>query len=97
MKGSLLFILSFILLALASCTTAEKGSTRVKPSDVPRIEFREFTSLYADDSVVVIDSRSKANYEQGHIPGAILMPPNTVEIRLSELSHVTKPIVVYCS
>ena len=66
-------------------------------SQTDLMEFQEFKNLYAEDSALVVDSRSKASYEEGHIPGAILMPLNTVKINFSELSHVTKPIVVYCS
>ncbi len=97
MKSSLLFLLSSLILAFTSCATAEKGSAQAELGDVPRMDFQEFKSLYAEDSVIVVDSRSKASYEGGHIPGAILMPLNAVKTRLSELSRVTKPIVVYCS
>ena len=66
-------------------------------SDVPRMDLEEFKRLLAEDSIFVIDARSQVDYEEGHIPGAVMMPLKSVEARLSELRNIKKPVVTYCS
>ena len=62
-----------------------------------RISFEEFTKLYDDHEVVVIDTRDQKSFEAGHIPGARVIPVNDIAAHLDELKRVTKPIVTYCA
>ena len=65
--------------------------------DVPRIALDELRDLLASPrKIVVIDTRSQAEYETGHIRGAISMPSAEVESRYRELPRGTK-IVFYCA
>ena len=75
-----------ILLRLAAYGFAQSEDS------VQRMELEEFKSLYSEGSVVIVDARDQGDYDNGHIPGAILMP-----LDLSELRSVTKPIILYCS
>lgn len=47
-----------------------------------------------DKGVVLIDVREPFEFEDGHIPGAVLMPLGTVGTRWKELSKHTQVIVV---
>jgi rhodanese-related sulfurtransferase/predicted transcriptional regulator len=47
------------------------------------------------DAIVVIDVRPGAEFEAGHIPGAIHLPLSELERRLAELPH-SQEIVAYC-
>jgi 3-mercaptopyruvate sulfurtransferase SseA len=62
---------------------------------IPRITIREFESLKAGD-VFVVDVRNQAAFDQGHIPGAKLIPVNEVATRIGEFPK-DKKIVTYCS
>ncbi|MGH9311576.1 MAG: methyltransferase domain-containing protein, partial [Vicinamibacterales bacterium] len=62
-----------------------------------RITVEAFKQLQAKGGVFVLDVRDAESYRAGHLPGAILMPLETVEARAAELRKEKKPIVTYCS
>ncbi|MEL6383319.1 MAG: rhodanese-like domain-containing protein [Cyanobacteria bacterium J06626_18] len=46
---------------------------------------------------LILDVRSEAEYQEGHIPGAINIPYREVPDRLSEIADFTpREVVVYC-
>ncbi len=54
------------------------------------------TQSRADD-LLVLDVRERDAYEQGHIPGAALLPRGQLELRVNQdLPDPTRRIVVYC-
>lgn len=65
--------------------------------EVPRITLDELRDLLASPrKIVLIDTRSRAEYEAGHIPGAISIPYAEVDARYRELPRATQ-IVTYCA
>jgi rhodanese-related sulfurtransferase len=66
--------------------------------DVPHVNFKQAVAMVAQGTVV-IDARLSSDYDAGHIPGAISIPPGTAtESRAQLLAGVRKgsPIMVYC-
>ena len=63
----------------------------------PRISLEDFKALYDDPArrPLVIDVRSPATYEEGHIEGAISFPEADVDARVGELPR-DRLIVAYC-
>lgn len=54
--------------------------------EVPRIDVHELkVVLDAGEAVSVVDTRTREQFEQGHIAGAISMPSDEVEERHGEL------------
>ena len=51
--------------------------------------------LQADENIMLLDVRTKPEYDAGHIPGCILIPLSELESRLDELDK-DKTIIVYC-
>ncbi len=52
---------------------------------------------WADQSMVLLDVRTPAEYAEGHLPGAINIPHTELASRLAELSASRdRDIVVYC-
>ena len=51
--------------------------------------------LAQDGQVIVLDVRPSAEYEAGHIPGAVSIPLDDLEQKLSEIPN-EQPIVAYC-
>ena len=45
---------------------------------------------------VLIDSRSRAAWDQGHIPGAVHLPTAQIAERAAELLDPAVPVVTYC-
>ena len=53
--------------------------------------------MRADDSLVVVDVRTQEEYAQGHIPGAICIPNESiVDAQPEELPDLEQTILVYC-
>ena len=63
----------------------------------PRISLRELQKLLNQSRVLLLDVRGSVEYEQGHIPGALSMPLETVEHNGAALRFVQQPIVTYCA
>jgi rhodanese-related sulfurtransferase len=94
MRNARVVIPVFGALALAMLAGVRAPAQELTP---PRTTMAEFKKLVADDNVIVLDVRDADAYRQGHIPGAILVPLNTVQTRAGEWKTATKPIVTYCS
>lgn len=53
--------------------------------------------MRADDSLVVVDVRTQEEYAEGHIPGAICVPNESiVDAQPEELPDLEQTILVYC-
>lgn len=52
--------------------------------DVPEVDIEAFAGLHAQ-GVPVIDVREPHEYEEGHVPGAVLIPLGEVPDRVAEV------------
>lgn len=102
-------VILFVAVAFAACNSLHSvnrpANTASKPTpakvvqtgeDVRRITTTELAELMKQGNVVVVDVRSKADYDRGHIRGAKLLPLHEVGDRAKELPH-DKQIVTYCA
>lgn len=55
----------------------------------------ELMARVQSDAVRVLDMRSRDEYAMGHVPGALCVALNELEVHLAELDP-TQPIVAYC-
>lgn len=100
-KKSLL-IVSFALAAmLAACGGAP--SSPASSSAVEKAEYRTLTAQEAKarmdsgDSIVVLDVRTEAEFEEKHIEGAVLIPNETIISEPpAELPDKDAEILIYC-
>jgi rhodanese-related sulfurtransferase/DNA-binding transcriptional ArsR family regulator len=85
-------------------TVAERQLAEVKRAlDAYRQRRHEFEQISADElrtrlrngEVILLDVRPRVEYKAGHLPGAVSIPINKLERRLSELPP-DKTIVAYC-
>jgi rhodanese-related sulfurtransferase len=69
-------------------------STKIK-----NVSAQEAYKLINDDSeFVILDVRTKDEYDGGHIRGAKLIPVNVLPMELAELDkYRDKPVLVYCA
>ena len=48
------------------------------------------------DDCILLDLREKADYEQGHLPGAVNIPLPDIQFSIGKLGPVSTPLFVYC-
>jgi len=68
-------------------------------ASVPFMSLEELNSRVAsgDDELIVLDVRERDAYEQGHVPGARLLPRGQLELRVNEeLPDPTRRILACC-
>ena len=88
---SILFIAVICGMIFIACSFGKKASYKNVGTD-------EFERLIADKAVQILDSRSKAEYDEGHIEGAILIDVNDSSFKAKAGATLSKdkPVAVYC-
>jgi rhodanese-related sulfurtransferase len=85
-----------LALALAACESASKISDgdlhMVDVAEGQRLVAGEKTLLHGRRAAVWVDARSQADYDAGHIPGAISLPFERVTTEYSTIEH--EPIII---
>ncbi|MEX0733930.1 MAG: rhodanese-like domain-containing protein [Steroidobacteraceae bacterium] len=84
--------LPLILLAFTiACAAVAAGPLSIEPKTLGARQ------AWGDQSLVVLDVRTPAEYAEGHIPGALNIPHTELAARIVELSDArSRDIVVYC-
>lgn len=95
MKSLKLFCLLFATIITTAATFTTYGQEVKKGEDVTKQEFKE---IIAQPDVVILDVRTPAEYEKGHIQGAILINVMSSNFREEALKRLDKrkTIAVYC-
>jgi phage shock protein E len=78
-------LLALVLLAVGYFVMMRRG-------DIDATQARQLVQQGAR----LVDVRSPAEFATGHIPGAVNIPVQELEQRLSELEPKQAPIVLYC-
>ena len=74
--------------ALVSCSPATEKSSISQAELADRIGTRS--------APLIIDVRTRTEYDSGHIPGALNIPSSDLPAHLGELGKKNREIVVYC-
>lgn len=89
-----------VLLAAAVALVGAQEAAQ-SPSDLAspalRVSYAEFKRLYDAGKVLVIDTRDRASFDMGHIPGARNIPVDEIAQHVEELRREKRAIVTYCS
>ena len=85
-------------LTIAGCGPSVSSAPSASSTSYEQISAQQDKELMdADDSLVILDVRTQQEYDQAHIPGAILLPLDQVEERAQTvLPHKDQLILVYC-
>ena len=85
----LFYILGVALVMMTACSNG-KGYTSVSVD--------EFAKVIADNQVQLIDTRTEAEFNEGHIPGAINIDVNEsdFEAKVGQKIDKNRPIALYC-
>jgi hypothetical protein len=78
--------------AAAGCVLWPEGSG---PGAAP-MPFAEALALRDRGEAVLIDVRSRTDYLEGHIPGALNVPASTIAGRAAEIRTMGRQPILYC-
>ena len=68
-------------------------------SKVKNISAEEaYKLINGNNEFLILDVRTKEEYDDGHIPGAKLFPVQVLPMKLAELDkYKDKPVLIYCA
>ena len=90
-----LIILILAALMLAACGKTEEPNREAVYMNITAKEAKLIMEQEKD--YIILDVRSQEEFDQGHIPGAILIPDTEIEARAEkELHDKDQLILVYC-
>ena len=93
MKRVLLLILSVVML-LSGCALTN-SSPSASYTQITQEEAKEM--MKKDDGHIIIDVRRQDEYDEGHIPSAVLIPNESItDKQPEELPELDRIILVYC-
>ena len=93
MKKLLIFLLAVML--LAACGQDTEKDREAVYVNITAEEARQI--MDSREGYVILDVRAQEEYDQGHIPGAILIPDTEIQARAEEmLPDKDQLILVYC-
>ena len=93
MKKLIFFLLAAML--LTACGQTEENHREAVYVNITAQEAREI--MDTREGYVILDVRTQEEYNQGHIPGAILIPDTEIEAKAEEvLADKDQLILVYC-
>ena len=82
-----------ILPFISACSTVE-DSTGNRPA---RITVQQASQMMKNENVMILDVRTAAEFAEGHIKNAILIPVNEIESRAADLiTDKDQILLVYC-
>lgn len=67
--------------------------------EIPRVSVEQVREGVVGEKIICIDARSLAEFERGHVRGAVCLPLDDLDQALSknlDLLLQNKPIVIYC-
>ena len=94
-KSWLLIIISAVIILLAGCGNGAEAPELTGFQSIAPEEALE--RLENEEGIVLLDVRTPAEYAEGHIPGSLLIPLQTLAQEAPEqLTDKEAPIFVYC-
>ena len=108
MRSTFYFALIVVVAAVfAACNATDNTTKNTKSAPLPgsdtvyadgarRVTADEMDAMVKKGQAIIVDVRNQASFDQGHIPGAQLIPAGEILNHLNELPR-DKTIVTYCS
>ena len=97
MKKRILFLL-LILLILAGCGQKGKENLNMEIGSYQQIIPQEAKAMMDGQDVIILDVREQSEYDEKHIPGAVLLPVGTIteETAAAVIPEKDSAVLVYC-
>jgi rhodanese-related sulfurtransferase len=93
-----ILVITMLIISLASIMAGCGASEDNQNNGYMRITAEEAKQIMdTEDNYVILDVRTQEEFDEGHIPGAILIPDYEIEDRAeAELKDKEQTILVYC-
>ena len=93
MKYLVIFLLSVLLLSACGLKMNQSGAATYVSITAEEAK----TLMDSEEGYVILDVRAQSEYDEGHIPGAILIPDSEIKGKAeSVLTDKDQLILVYC-
>ena len=90
-----LAIIFFTIIVLLSGCAQPSGSSTASYKQITQEEAKEM--MTKDDGHIIVDVRRQDEYDEGHIPDAVLIPNESItDKQPEELPDLDQIILVYC-
>jgi rhodanese-related sulfurtransferase len=90
----LIFLLLAVIL-LTACNHVKENDREVTYMNITAEEAKRIMDI--EEGYIILDVRAQEEYDESHIPGAILIPHTEIEARAEEvLTDKDQLILVYC-
>ena len=90
-----LIILLLALMLLTACGQDKENDQEAVYMNITAEEAKQI--MENEEGYVILDVRTQEEYDEGHIPGAVLIPNTEIEARAEgELPDKDQLILVYC-
>ncbi|HOO11972.1 MAG TPA: rhodanese-like domain-containing protein, partial [Bacillota bacterium] len=94
--GQALAVICIAAVLLAGCAAGQDGTTPAEPG-YKKITAREAKDIMDSEDAIILDVRSREDYEKEHIQDAILLPHTEIETRVENmLPDKNATILIYC-
>ena len=88
-------VILLVILLLTGCARAEESVQEAVYANIGAEEAKKI--MDTEEGYIILDVRSQEEFDQGHIPGAILIPDNEIEAKAETvLTDKNQQILVYC-
>jgi rhodanese-related sulfurtransferase len=90
----LMFLLLAVML-LTACNHVKENDREVTYMNITAEEAKQI--MDSEEGYIILDVRAQEEYDEGHIPGAILIPHTEIDAKAEEvLTDKDQLILVYC-
>lgn len=98
LKTAALVSAAIMLIIFAGCGKAEESDIQQPAPSLENITAEEAKEIMDSESgYVILDVRTQEEYDEGHIPGAVLIPDTDIKSKAeSVLKDKNQLILVYC-
>ena len=90
-----LILLLLVVMLLTACEQAKENDQGAVYVNITAEEAKQI--MDGEEGYIILDVRTQEEYDQGHIPGAILIPDTEVKEKAGEvLTDKDQLVLVYC-
>lgn len=90
-------VLAILALALTGCSESTEEESVNEKIQYVKISPKDAKEIMDNEESIVLDVRTKDEYDQGHIEGAVLLPVDEISSKAEEVLKDKKAkILVYC-